>query len=117
LTIVVGAIGILAGAIAIGSRFINPWVSEAILNVALGMIMIITGIFHISGRMSVKHAALHRSRSGTLLGIFEIILGLILALATIIGPLIYTLALIWALFGGIALMADALQMRREAKSG
>jgi len=117
LTIVVGAIGIIAGAIAIGSRFITPWVSEAILNVALGMVMIITGILHISGRMSVKHAALHRSRSGTLLGIFEICLGLILVLASTIGPVVYTLALIWALFGGIALMADALQMRREGKSG
>lgn len=116
LTIVVGAIGILAGAIAISSRFITPWVSHAILNVALGIIMIITGVFHISGRMSVKHAELHRSRSGTLLGIFEIILGLILILADTIGPVIYTLTLIWAIFGGIALMADALQMRRESKS-
>ena len=113
----VGAIGILAGAIAIGSRFITPLVSEAVLYIALGVVMIITGILHISGRMSVKHAELHRSRSGTLLGIFEIILGLILTLASTIGPVIYTLSLIWAVFGGIALMADALQMRREAKSG
>lgn len=117
LTIVVGIVGIIAGAIAISSNFITPWVSEAILNVSLGIVMVITGIFHITGRMTVQNTTLHRSWSGFLLGVFEIVLGLILVFASTIGQFVYTIAMIWALVGGIALMTDAIRMHREMKAG
>jgi uncharacterized membrane protein HdeD (DUF308 family) len=62
-----------------------------------------------------KRPIFRRTRSGVLLGIFEIVLGLILLFTPWQDRvLINYVALAWALSGSVVLFTDALAMRREA---
>lgn len=114
-TILVGVLGVLAGLSMISRNFVSQWVTFDFMMTALGIVVLLTGILHISGRMPVRHGPLKWTRSGLFLGIFEIALGLVLVFDNHIGSFINLIALIWAFLGGFVLIIDAWQMRAEMK--
>ena len=81
----------------------------------LGIVAILTGILHMSGLMRFQRTVNKRhTRSGKILGTFEIGLGLVLIIAGPLqdNPLLALIASGWALVGGVALLYDAIVMRR-----
>jgi hypothetical protein len=86
----------------------------------MGLIILLTGLMHIFGGFRtgpVETHLLSRNRKWSwtafLLGLFEMILGLMLVIEPMgRGPLIYFAASIWALLGGIILIGDAVRLWR-----
>lgn len=116
-TILVGVVGALAGLSMFGRNLVRDWVDFQILLTSLGVIVLLTGILHVSGHMPVRHGPVRRTRSGVLLGSFEIFLGLVLIFTDTVGPIINLIVLVWAFLGGFVLIYDAWQMREETKQG
>ena len=117
LTILVGLIGIVAGASVMGRTLVSQWVNPSFVVVMLGVVALLTGLLHVSGRMTVRHAPVgDLSRTGVLLGIIEIMLGLTLLFGSIYSGIAYMVSIAWALLGGIALFNDARLMRQETLS-
>ncbi len=117
LTIFIGIVGALAGLSMLGRNFVTRWVDSSFMLTSLGVVVLLTGILHVTGQMPVKHGPIKWTRSGLFLGIFEIFLGVVLIFADSIGPVINFVALIWAFLGGFVLIYDAWQMREEMKQG
>jgi uncharacterized membrane protein HdeD (DUF308 family) len=122
LTILVALGGALAGLAVVGRGLIGRWIPGDGLTLLLGVMAILTGILHLTGNLQVKRFTNYsRTRSGSILGIFEIFLGVILILSlwsTIENrPLLNLMAVAWALAGGVIIFLDALTMRREARVG
>ena len=128
LAVVAGATSVLAG-LAMLAR----WLAQAggaihIFVYVLGAIMILTGLLHIFGgfptgsELSNEPRAIRRRRrrgprirswTSVLLGVFEVVLGLLLILNPQERvPGVYLAASIWALVGGVILIGDALRVRR-----
>ena len=117
ITIAVGAIGVFAGAAVIGRTVAVRWIEPDFIVTMLGVVALLTGILHVSGRMTVRHAPVGDiSRTGVLLGIMEIVLGLVLLFGSTSSSIAYTVSVIWALLGGFALFNDARLMYKEALS-
>jgi uncharacterized membrane protein HdeD (DUF308 family) len=80
----------------------------------------LTGLLHIFGGFRTGPVETHllshnRKWSWTafLLGLFEMVLGLMLVIEPMgRGPLVYFAASVWALIGGVILLGDALRIRR-----
>jgi len=116
ITIVVGVIGIMAGTAVLGRSLAERWIEPDFIITMLGVVALLTGILHVSGRMTVRHAPVGElSRTGILLGIMEIVIGLVLLFGSMSSPIAYTVSVIWALLGGFALFNDARLMHKEAK--
>lgn len=112
-TIVVGVLGVLAGISMMGRRLVMRWVDFDVVMMALGAVILLTGMLHISGRMPVRHGPVRWTRSGLILGLFEMVLGLVLLIAHTIGPVLNFIALLWAFLGGFVLIHDAWLMHKE----
>jgi uncharacterized membrane protein HdeD (DUF308 family) len=124
--IIAGAIGIFAGIAMLSRSYATSLIAEEILlsllgviivltGILLGVIIVLTGILHAFGGFRVGEGE-HRKMSvtGFLLGIFEIILGVILILEPLErGPVLNLAASIWALVGGFILISGALQQRKQ----
>ncbi|MEJ2752121.1 MAG: DUF308 domain-containing protein [Candidatus Promineifilaceae bacterium] len=119
LPVAVGILGLVGGLVLVSRRFVDNVVGPELLFVFIGAVAILTGLLHMDGRIPVhKRPIFRRTRSGVLLGIFEIVLGLILLFTPWQDRvLINYVALAWALIGSVVLFTDALAMRREAKDG
>lgn len=137
LALAAGIIGVLAG-LAMLARWLalgEGW--EAVFATVLGGIVILTGLLHIFGGFSTKqddaqHPGAPRPRglartrgllrawpwTSTLLGAFEVVLGVLLILSPLErrGTVFYGIVTIWALLGGLILIADALRLRRSASA-
>ncbi len=117
LTLLVGIIGIIAGAFVSVRQLIMHWIDSGFIIIALGVVALLTGFLHISGHMSVRHG--HdgtRSHTAILLGIMEIVLGVVFILGLTASTITHVVLIIWALVGGAALFNDARLMRREVLS-
>jgi uncharacterized membrane protein HdeD (DUF308 family) len=121
LTILVAVFGVLAGLAVEGRSLLNRWVAEDSMTILLAVMAIFTGILHTTGHLRVKkfgHSS--RTRSGLILGIFEIVLGIILLTSLGITleerPLLSLITIAWAFAGGVVILLDALEIRREAKA-
>jgi uncharacterized membrane protein HdeD (DUF308 family) len=134
LALVAGAAGVLAG-VAMMAR----WLAVAggtvhIFVYILGTIMILTGLLHIfeglpmgrqhraePRRALPRRGSRMRSLTSVLLGVFEVVLGVLLILNPQERvPGVYLSAAIWALAGGLILIGDALllrAMRQQARPG
>ncbi len=120
LSLLAGAAGVLAGLGMLSRRFATGFVGEDVLISLIGLIILLTGFMHIVGgfRAGPEISNLfsqHRKWSWTafILGIFEIVLGLMLVVEPMgRGPLLYTVASVWALAGGVILIGNALRLRR-----
>ena len=116
-SIVAGSIGILAALVVLTRNWTRGMVGEELAFILLGGVMILTGIVHTIGGFHVGEDA-HRKWSWTsfLLGVFEIVLGLLLATSGgDIRPVTLWAATIWAFIGGFILLGDALRQRRRAQ--
>jgi uncharacterized membrane protein HdeD (DUF308 family) len=126
LSLLAGAAGVLAGVGMLSRRFTQGMVGEDVLLSVVGLIILLTGLMHIVGGFRTGPVDPHllsqnrtrmwsRAWSWTafLLGLFEIVLGVILVIAPMgRGPLIYFAASVWALVGGTILLGDAVRLRR-----
>jgi uncharacterized membrane protein HdeD (DUF308 family) len=117
LSFLTGLIGILAG-LAVVTRTLTTSVLDEFLVIAtLGVVIMLTGLLHIFTGFRSRDGERHRRWTSTLLGVFEVLLGLILFLEPLEwGPLIQLVAMGWALLGGAILMLDALRIRRRIQS-
>ena len=121
LSLLAGAIGVLAGIGMLSRRFTQGIAGEDVLISVIGLIIFLTGLMHIFGGFRTGPEEVHllsknRKWSWTafLLGLFEIVLGLLLVVEPLgRGPLVYFAASIWALIGGAILLGDAARQRRE----
>jgi uncharacterized membrane protein HdeD (DUF308 family) len=119
-SLLAGAIGILAGAGMLSRRFTTGMVGEEFLVSVVGLIILLTGLMHIFGGFRTGPTETHlfsreRKWSWTafLLGLFEMILGIMLVIEPLtLGPVLYFAASIWALLGGVILIGDAVRLRR-----
>ena len=126
LSLLAGAAGVLAGTGMLSRRFTMGMVGEDVLLSVVGLIIVLTGLMHIFGGFRTgpeETNLLSRSRSrirprawswtAFLLGLFEIVLGVILVISPMDrGPVIYFVASVWALVGGTILIGNALRLRR-----
>ncbi len=126
LSLLAGAAGVLAGVGMLSRRFTQGMVGEDVLLSVIGVIIFLTGLMHIFGGFRTGPAETRtygpiRSRvwprtwswTAFLLGLFEIVLGVILIVEPMgRGPVVYSAASLWALVGGTILIGDALRIRR-----
>jgi len=117
-SVVVGIVGIMAGVLVLGRFILAQLVGEAPIVLLIGGVVALTGLVHVfeGFRTGVDR---HRQRSwiSTLLGIFEIVLGLVvLAWRDDFGPIFYAVVVIWAFLAAFALLREALRQRARAQS-
>ena len=113
-----GIIGVLAGIAVITRNLTRQYLDEFWELELLGAVILLTGTLHILGGFQIGGKAMHgRTELSIMLGVFELFLGGALILLHVgQSPILYTLAIIWALFGGILLFSDAFRQYRESKS-
>jgi uncharacterized membrane protein HdeD (DUF308 family) len=125
LSLLAGAVGVLAGVGMLSRRFTQGMAGEDVLLSVAGLIIMLTGALHIFGGFRTGPEDTHlfsqtRKWSWTafLLGLFEIVLGLMLVVEPLgRGPEVYFAASVWALVGGVILIGDALRIRRLRMGG
>lgn len=112
--LILGITGVLTGVIVIARYLIAGWVGEDLVVTLLGSVVLITGILHVIGGFQFgRKAMLGRTGLSTALGIFEVILGgIVLFSHTGTSQIVFTIATIWAVLGGVFLFVDAFRQRR-----
>jgi uncharacterized membrane protein HdeD (DUF308 family) len=83
--VLAGVVGVFAGLGMLGRNFARGWATEAVFLSVLGLIILLTGLMHIFGSFragpeEAQPGELRRKRSWTafILGLFEVVLGLVL---------------------------------------
>ncbi len=112
-----GAIGILAGVVTLTREVTRGFLGEVLVITMLGGVMILTGIIHAVGGFRTGEEAVRQwSGSSFLLGVFEIVLGILLLITPLEqGSLIYWTASTWSFIGAFILLGDALRIRATAR--
>ena len=117
LNFLIGIIGILAGLAVVSRSLTTSLLDEGLVVAALGMVIMLTGFLHIFTGFRTREGGRHRRWASTMLGVFEVLLGLILALQPLDrGPILNLAAMVWALLGGTILMLDAFRIKRKLQS-
>ena len=109
-----GAVGLLAGIGMLGRGLASNFIAEDVVISIVGFIIVLTGLLHMFGGVQQDQLEIRQwSLTGFLLGIFEVVLGLVLVISPLErGPIIYFAGSIWALLGGLILIGEALRLRR-----
>ena len=117
-SIVVGIVGIVAGALILGRFLMIQLVGEAPIVLLLGTVVVLTGVVHVfEGFQTGPGHHRQRSWTSTLLGAFEIVLGLVVLMwREDFGPIFYALVTIWALMAALVLLRQALRQRSLANA-
>jgi uncharacterized membrane protein HdeD (DUF308 family) len=108
-----GIVGILTGSIVlIGWPF-----PRALGMFVLGAVILITGLLRVMGGFTMEEKEfLQRPKSTISLGFFEIVLGILLMyIRSRDDYRLYLVAGLWALFGGITLLNDAMKLRKQLR--
>lgn len=113
----IGLIGILAGLAVIGRSLALNLVDERLVIMTLAVVISLTGLLHIFTGFQTKEGGRRRQWASTLLGGFEVILGMILFLEPLNRdrPILLLAAMLWGFLGGAILMFDALRVRRKLR--
>ncbi len=116
LPLLAGVVGVFAGAAMLGRSVAGEYIAEEIIFAVLGIMIILTGFLHIFGGFRTELGERRRwSWKSFLLGLFEIVLGVLLIVEPLEqGAFIYIAASVWALIGGLILVGDALRIRQQA---
>ena len=116
LSVVAGLVGVLAGIAALSRNVALGLVSEIAIIYLLGVVILLTGVLHMAGGFRTGEDRVRQwSWGGFLLGLFEVVLGVMLLIAPLErGPAIYLAASVWAFLGGAMLIGDALRVRAQA---
>jgi uncharacterized membrane protein HdeD (DUF308 family) len=120
LSLLAGAAGVLAGVGMLSRTFTRGMVGEDVLLSVLGLIILLTGLMHVFGgfRTGPEETSLFSQKrrwswTAFMLGLFEMVLGLMLVIAPLQrGPVVYFAATVWPLVGGTILIGDAVRLRR-----
>ena len=117
-SIVVGIVGIVAGALILGRFLMIQVVGEASMVLLLGTVVVLTGLVHVfEGFQTGPGHQRQRSWTSTLLGAFEIVLGLVVLMwRDDFGPIFYALVIIWAFMAALVLLRQALRQRSLAQA-
>jgi len=115
--ILAGAAGVIAGLLALSRNIFSDLFSLQLILYLLGSVMILTGVLHIGGGFRIGRQERHRTWASVILGVFEIVLGImaILAESLTFSAVFYWALTLWALVGGFLLFTDALAMRRPQR--
>ena len=118
MAVVVGIVGIVAGVLILGRFLLIQLVGEAPIVLLLGIIVMLTGLVHVfEGFRTGPGHVRQRSWTSTLLGAFEIVLGLVALLwREEFGPVFYAVVTIWAFMAAFVLLREALRQRSRARS-
>jgi len=128
LSLLAGIAGVLAGIGMLSSRFTTNVAGRDVLLSAMGLIIFLTGLLHAlggfrTGPVEIHPSSQHRSRgwarawswTAFLLGLFEMVLGVMLFISPMgQGPTVYYAASLWALLGGVIFIGDAVRLRQAA---
>jgi uncharacterized membrane protein HdeD (DUF308 family) len=110
---VIGLVGILTGLLVVFRNMARQWVPEIAVVELLGVVILLTGVLHMLGEFRV--GTVFKARYETyhfLLGLLEVVLGLVLILSPLEhGPITYWAATIWSLVFGGLVIGDALAQR------
>jgi len=113
MSVVAGIVSIVAGVLILGRFLLSQLVGEAPIILLLGGIIVLTGLVHVfeGFRTGAGHQR-RRSWTSTLLGAFEIVLGLVvLVWRDDFGPFFYTVVTVWAFCAAFVLLREALRQR------
>ena len=118
MSVVVGIVGIVAGALILGRFLLAQIVGEAPIVLVLGAVIVLTGMVHVfEGFRTGANRQRQRSWVSTLLGLFEIVLGVtVLLWRDEFGPVFYALVTIWALMAALILLREGLRQRALVRS-
>jgi uncharacterized membrane protein HdeD (DUF308 family) len=115
-SVVAGIVGIAAGLLILGRFLLIQVVGEAPIILLLGGIVVLTGLVHVfEGFRTGPGRQRQRSWTSTVLGAFEIVLGLVVLVERDdFGPFFYTVVTIWAFLAAFVLLRQALRQRSLA---
>ena len=114
---VIAIIGALAGLLVVTRSLTQQVVPEGVFVVLLGVVIMLTGIIHLTADLRVgsvvrkEHPWLNLA-----LGVFEFILGLTLVISPLDrSPVTYWIGTIWGLIFGVMVIGDAISDRSQAR--
>lgn len=118
LWLLAGCVGILGGLAIVLRRLYAPPMDVSLVVTLFGIVAVLTGLLHMGGGYRVRQEYGPRwSRGSFLLGLVQLVLGLLVLFAPGKVPrIIVIVAVIWALIGGLGLIRDALQLRNPRRS-
>ena len=119
LGLVIGVVGVVAGLAVMARPITSRYISETVSVNIFAVLMILTGMIHIGGGPVGKEIDIQRwRRSAPILGLIEIVLGILLLFAQDINfsLTVYYLATLWLFVSAIILFGDALRQRRRARN-
>jgi voltage-gated potassium channel len=108
----------LAGLTMLGRLVAQQWLPLDTLMAIVGVVIVLTGLIHLFGGFRQSEDLERKwSWSSFLLGVFEIVLGSLMVLASpgSTGTAVFWAASIWAFIGGALLIGDALRLRRNRR--
>lgn len=116
-SMIVAIVGIVTGLLVVTRSITQQVVPGGAFVVLLGVVIMLTGLIHITADVRVGDAVTKKHRWLNLaLGVFEFILGLTLVISPLDrGPATYWVATIWALVFGVLVIGDAITQRSEAR--
>ena len=116
-TRVIAIVGVLAGLFVVTRNLTRQVAPEAAYFALLGVVILLTGLVHLTANVRAGGAIRQRHRwLSILLGIFEISLGLLLMISPLDrSPVTYWIVTIWALVFGVLVIGDALAKRSQAR--
>jgi uncharacterized membrane protein HdeD (DUF308 family) len=117
LWLVAGLVGTFVGTALLLRSFYERYLDPGQAVRILGTLALFVGLINIFGGFRIPEMTREQSLGRLLLGLFEVGLGVLLIILDALGPVSKLLAGGWAFIGGIALILQALQMRKalEAK--
>lgn len=118
MSVVVGVVGIVAGVMILSRQLLAQWVGDDLLALVLGAIIILTGAVHVfEGFRAGPDRHRQRSWISTLLGMFEIVLGVtVLLWRNDFGVFFYALVTIWAFLAALVLFREGLRQRAQVRA-
>ncbi len=118
-SVVVGIVGSVGGVLILGRFLLAQLVGEAPIVLLLGGVVVLTGLVHVfEGFRTGPDLQRQRSWTSTLLGAFEIVLGLVVLLwRDEFGPVFYAVVTLWAFLAALVLLRAALRQRAVTKAG
>ena len=110
---VVGLVAMFTGLIVMSRNITRGWVPEIVVIELLGVVILLTGVLTVLGEFRIGKVLRRRHETlQFLLGLFEIVLGILLIASPLErGPITYWTATIWSLIFGGLVIGDALAER------
>ncbi|MFN2185776.1 MAG: DUF308 domain-containing protein [Anaerolineae bacterium] len=118
LWLLAGSVGLIGGLAIVLRALYAPPMDVGLVVTLFGIVAVLTGLLHMAGGYRVRQEYGPRwSRGSFLLGLVQLVLGLLVLLAPGKVPrIVILLAVAWALIGGLGLIRDALQLRSHRHS-